>query len=509
MKLSDSTAVIRPRSGWEAIDLGFRLVQRDLLPLSRRWLISTLPWFALCIGVGHWLGDVSLAVLLFWFLKPAFDRVLLDYLSQRLFSDRVSTPNLISLWFKLPFSFGAWRHLTYLRLSAVRTFALPVYQLEGSASNSGKRIRTLVSRDYGASMVLTILFYLLSSVLVVVAAYQLAQWFSPAPVVGSDSASFWDAMIEAEQTATGIELWLQFAFFYLFSGIFEMFFVGAGFALYLNRRTHLEAWDIELSFRRLAERLHRVIPMIALVALTVLISPSPATAQSAVDSPTLPTAEAAREAADKIYAGDEFGEPITGKKWRPKARESDEIDDENEIDESWAEIGGFVLLLASVLKYVIAAIVVLGLVIWLYRERHRLFGKQRVRKVAAPQGEVETIAEPEVFVPDADVPSVVRRLWDEGLHRESLSYLYRSALSYLTSRHQFIIGDHATEEDCLQLVCANASSTVSQYFSDITRQWRLLAYGKRLPADTQVNELCDRWSDLSDIRPTQGAARAQ
>ncbi len=34
--------------------------------------------------------------------------------------------------------------------------------------------------------------------------------------------------------------------------IIEPLYVAAGFTLYLNRRTHLEAWDIELAFRSIA-----------------------------------------------------------------------------------------------------------------------------------------------------------------------------------------------------------------------------------------------------------------
>jgi hypothetical protein len=33
-------------------------------------------------------------------------------------------------------------------------------------------------------------------------------------------------------------------------GLLEPFYVGAGFAMYLNRRVELEAWDIEQEFRR-------------------------------------------------------------------------------------------------------------------------------------------------------------------------------------------------------------------------------------------------------------------
>ena len=33
-------------------------------------------------------------------------------------------------------------------------------------------------------------------------------------------------------------------------GLLEPFYVAAGFAMYLNRRVELEAWDIEQEFRR-------------------------------------------------------------------------------------------------------------------------------------------------------------------------------------------------------------------------------------------------------------------
>ncbi len=39
------------------------------------------------------------------------------------------------------------------------------------------------------------------------------------------------------------------ACFALAVAIVEPFFVGAGFAMYLNRRVELEAWDIEQEFR--------------------------------------------------------------------------------------------------------------------------------------------------------------------------------------------------------------------------------------------------------------------
>ncbi len=523
MKLSEATAVIRPRRGWEAIDLGIRMVQRDFSPLARRWIISTLPWYALTLYLGTLLGDISYGILMFWWLKPAFDRVLLDYLSQRLFSQHVEDPGPLDLWFRLPFSASAWRQLTYLRFSLVRTFSLPVYQLEGGGKNRGERIRTLIARDYGASAWLTMVFYFLSTLILVVVISQLAKWLHPSPIILED-ADLWDTMFNTEELFTGTLYWLHLLLFYVITGVFELFFAGAGFAMYLNRRTHLEAWDIELSFRRLAQRLSQgttsLILASCVVALTFVVEPVSAqstdpelpASQHSTDSSialpdsselpgpatplSLPAAEEARSVVSGIYNADEFGEHINERAWRAKA-----TDDEEELAEAdtdlFEQLGPFVALLARIIKYLVVAVVVILVALWIVRERKRLLNLRKRSNQAARQAPAQAVDEGTEFIPDADVPNVVSKLWAEGKLRESMSYLYRSALAYLTSRHQLVIGDHATEEDCLRLVRENASAQVSTYFSDITRQWRLLAYGNRQPADATVEELCSRWSQLA------------
>jgi hypothetical protein len=48
-------------------------------------------------------------------------------------------------------------------------------------------------------------------------------------------------------------LWMSLAFAAVYSAVVlfvEPFYVASGFALYLNRRVELEAWDIEQEFRR-------------------------------------------------------------------------------------------------------------------------------------------------------------------------------------------------------------------------------------------------------------------
>ena len=47
MRLSDASVVIRPRTTWEAMDLGVLMSQQHRRLLMSSWAIVTLPLFAL------------------------------------------------------------------------------------------------------------------------------------------------------------------------------------------------------------------------------------------------------------------------------------------------------------------------------------------------------------------------------------------------------------------------------------------------------------------------------
>ena len=68
-------------------------------------------------------------------------------------------------------------------------------------------------------------------------------------VLGTDGArrDLWSWLLEG----SGIGLNLLFAGAYaLVLLVLEPFYAAAGFAMYLNRRVELEAWDVEQEFRR-------------------------------------------------------------------------------------------------------------------------------------------------------------------------------------------------------------------------------------------------------------------
>nr|WP_312600781.1 hypothetical protein [Pseudomonas luteola] len=88
MRLSESQAVIRPRSPWEALDLGVRLAREHLHILMTSWALLTLPVLAL-LSAALW-NYPSIVMLVFWWLKPLFERLPLHILSRALFGETIT-----------------------------------------------------------------------------------------------------------------------------------------------------------------------------------------------------------------------------------------------------------------------------------------------------------------------------------------------------------------------------------------------------------------------------------
>src|SRR3990167_6067652 len=251
MRLTDASVAIRPRSAWEARALGVLLAKQHAGLLMASWALVTLPIFALLCAL-LWQYP-SWAVLLFWWLKPAFERLPLYILSHAL--PGLLMPQLLA-------------SLTWRRLSPTRSFDLPVMQLEGLAGKErNQRLIVLGQRDAGGASWLTLVGIHL----------EMALWFGliglfymllPAQVELDWS---WQSLIDA---GSGDWLWLEHLsnlLYVLILIIWEPVYVACGFTLYLNRRTALEAWDIELVFSRLRQRLSGIASALLLAAGLLLL----------------------------------------------------------------------------------------------------------------------------------------------------------------------------------------------------------------------------------------------
>ncbi len=227
---------MRPRSPWEATDLGIRFAQRHWREVHLCHVVVTVPVIALCIA-SHELASWLPLVLLF-LSKPWIDRVSLFVLSRAAFGQRTSLGDLWRQQWRV-----LWQPLipsiTWRRLSPWRSFTQPIYQLEGS--RVALRRRQLASRYRGVALAMTSMFSLVETFLVVALVAGLA-WLMPT------ERSSGDVMEMVADFKSFAEVSLPA----LYGGVMlllEPFYVAAGFAMYLNRRTELEAWDVEQELR--------------------------------------------------------------------------------------------------------------------------------------------------------------------------------------------------------------------------------------------------------------------
>jgi len=239
--LVDTLAVrLRPRTPNEAIDLGVRLCQSAAPSVYRCYLFAALPVIALALASTELIGWYGTIVI--WWAKPWLDRTILFVLSRAAFGQDTTVGDLWRAQWRV-----WWRPLlftlTVRRVSLWRSLTEPVYLLEdGPAIGSGPRIVQIRKRVAGAAFMMTQTF-VTAEMAIYFALFSLFFWFAPAGTAPDLSLIF------AEETPPLLGA-VNFAAYTIAVLLMEPFYVAAGFAMYLNRRAELEAWDIEQEFKR-------------------------------------------------------------------------------------------------------------------------------------------------------------------------------------------------------------------------------------------------------------------
>ncbi len=253
MQIEYIKAVVRPRNAWEAIDLGFTLVQAWWLDLFKVWLACLLP-LALLIYALFWQAS-WLAALLLWLSKPLLDACILHFLSHALFGQKPSIWNTYHAFFKLIVKKNLLWGAIGLRFSFSRAFMLPVWQLENVHGKArSQRLNILLKNQPETGQWLSFTCYHFEWGLYL-SLFVLLMFFLPENFAHGSELGF--ALLHHEDVAAWA-IWTIAAFNIISIAIIEPFFVASGFALYLNRRIHLEGWDIELNFRQMAARLRQL-----------------------------------------------------------------------------------------------------------------------------------------------------------------------------------------------------------------------------------------------------------
>lgn len=224
----------------EAADLGVRLCQYSARSVFSCYLIVLLPVtiFSLAlIEIVDWLPALVL-----WWAKPWLDRTILFVLSRAAFGQKTSIRDLWEAQRQVWWG-QIIRTWTTRRLSPWRSYTQPAYQLEGQRGSKLRKRIAQLRRGHTSSPLLMTSAFSLAELALTFALLSLIYWFAP---------QGYEPDLTGLLDGTG-STHLQFAYALAYAFVIaflEPFYVASGFAMYLNRRVELEAWDIEQEFRR-------------------------------------------------------------------------------------------------------------------------------------------------------------------------------------------------------------------------------------------------------------------
>ncbi len=238
MKAEQLQLALRPRPAYEAVDLGVAMTQRSGRSLLRAFLPLALLLVVAC-GATMEISPMLPSTLLWWF-KPWLDRTLLHIYARQAFGEETS---LVEAWEarrRAPWlTMLQW--LTIWRLSFWRAYSMPVSQLEGqSGAARRQRVKAILRSHRGAAMMMQSTFSWIEFVLAI-GLVSIVPWMTPG--LRNFDAIQW---LIGDHLLANCVMYAAHATAVLFV---EPFFVAAGFAMYLNRRVELEAWDVEQDLR--------------------------------------------------------------------------------------------------------------------------------------------------------------------------------------------------------------------------------------------------------------------
>jgi len=499
---------LRPRSSWEAMELGVTLVRRYAGAVWRPWLAFSVPVFVLVNALLWWLDQLWLGALVLWWWLPVFDRIPLYVLSRAVFGQ---TPGVVQTLRALP----DWRrgrlvaHLLWRRLSPWRALGLPVDLLEdGTPATKRERRRRIIQGQggYGLLLAWLCLGFALILALAMMAALLL---FVPQELLPQSARAIWETLFTdpprwAQVTLNGV-LWLGLS-------IVEPFHIGAGFGLYLNRRVHLEGWDIELTLRRLHARLGHGVRAALLAACLLLpgwVAGMPLPQETAGEAVGIEQDDAGRQALREVFGTDQMADPQafiravetadqdpllhpqqTQRVWIPRqpVDHTDAPDWNPDLNSLGTGLGtGLAIVGESLLWLLLAALVVLLAVTaprwWPWMMRRSTGTRPREHEIVHTPLPMDDAPLP------ADPIRHSRRLWQAGERRQALAALYRSSLVILAEAPGIGLPADATEAECLRRSRRLPAPEQQAAFAKMVRVWQHAAYAGRWPDDAGFEAL--------------------
>jgi len=520
VQLDQLSVVLRQRNPWEAIDLGFAMVREWWRDVYVAWLTVFVPLaIAAC-----WLLPPLWGWLLVWWLKPALDRIVLHVVASAVFGSAPRLRDTLRSFFSYARNGLIRSLLPPFRFSPTRSFDLPVRQLENARGQTARlRGKQLHRRDTNQAIWLTLMCANFEAVvfLSLVGLYDLL-----IPAATQDSFNPFEMF---QGTPNHAREYVVTALYLSAIALIEPLYVAGGFALYLNRRTALEGWDLEVQLRRIAQRTDQpqdeapvaarsaakvaVGLVIGVAALLVMPGPAPAQdgaqphalpalqiadpgSQTQTGGPVAPPRSEAKQQILEVLKDPQFQQFQTRTLIEPLQKKPA---DKAQWDTSG--FGSFMQLVAEILRglvWVLVGGVLLYALYWVLRKLNWIRAPAR-SEWTPPSTLFGLDVRPESL--PKDVAAAAALLARSGNLIGALSLLYRGTLVALLHRDQIELVSGDTEVDCLIKTRGRLAAPTYAYLSRLLSVWEAAAYAHRMPPQPEVEQLASEWPAFFRAEP--------
>jgi hypothetical protein len=440
--------------------------------------------------------DLVYAVLILWWAKPVCDRVVLHVLSRAVFGEVIPVRRVLAEWreFLAP---GLLAGQLWARIDAARSFDLPVWQLERLRGRAAARRRGVLQRRTRYHAVwLTGMCAMFESILILGCLLAVSELLTP--VKATSGWLFENLFKPASGETWRIEAVIAYT---AAVTVIEPFYVAGGFALYLNRRTLLEGWDIELELRRCAARAADGKARAAALAAAVLVAAALAIVQpqAATAGEAAPGKSAKQEIAEVLkepefpHLRETWGWKMRWPDWEAPGwlRWPDWLTWSGKTPGSGAALRDILVALAKLLFWGTLAAALVWVIFYLARRLPYLLEPDPGRS-EPPAILFGLDIAPETL--PADVAGAAAQLLAAGQVRDALSLLYRGALSALVHAKGMPLQAGDTERDCLRRARDVLPREGQAFFVELIAAWEATAYAGRLPDPGRAQGLVSGWA---------------
>ncbi len=525
MKLESLILEVRPRTPWESMDLAIRLVANYWKILFSSWLVCILP-IAIIIHLILLENFPNWSVIVFWWFKPLYDRVPLFVISRVIFSEKTTLKDVFNA---IPgfFNWSLLASLTWRRFDTGRSLWLPLVQLEKlKGKRLSERKQSLSRGTNNRETVFMILCVHLESLLTLgLVLFVLV--LMPEETAKQSVERLMQSSANPSLLYDSISMGLYFCIMM----IIETLYVVGGFVLYLNRRIILEGWDIELMFKKLTQRqqllqkksknlgfsMNQSKPL-AILACTVFfafsfINSETVYAQASLKSDSVKYQDILPPLNARIQPAEQSTQVILdvmedpafntikhierlkyiGDKKEKKKKDSEDLGKWSEIIKNIGK------MLAVVFEYAlwIVLLIIIALIVK-YRHHFKMGWRKKKTITGKKPATLFGLDVRQESLPD-NVAEEAMRLYQEQQFRESMALLYRASLAFWVNNYHFNLKNGATEGDCvvwaeqLSMESKDHQSQVT-FFSHLTHAWQITAYAHRYVNESEMQQLCDNWS---------------